>query len=220
MTLIAAVSFFMLSYSSAGHAIQVSLAWDPLATGTPDGYLAFYRLEGQSYDYSQPVWQGSASAWTISNFQDMIIKFVVTAYNASSESGDSNEVTCSPTVAVLVSNLVAASGAGYLVVPDGLVLGTKVYRDRTITYSSVPAALTGATYVETGNADKLRTGTSFVSFDLSNPATVYVAHDDRITSKPSWLSAFQNEGTKLVTTDAMFSVYSKKFAAGHVTLGG
>ena len=96
MSLLGAVFFFILSYSSAAYAIQVSLAWDPPATGTPDGYRLFYRLQGQSYNYSQPAWQGSTTTGTISNLQDTTTYFVVRAYNASGESGDSNEATYQP----------------------------------------------------------------------------------------------------------------------------
>jgi hypothetical protein len=92
------VSFFILSYASAAHAIQVSLAWDPPATGTPDGYRLFYRLQDQSYDYSNPDWQGSTTTCTISNLQDVTTYFVVRAYNAAGESGDSNEAIYQPAV--------------------------------------------------------------------------------------------------------------------------
>jgi hypothetical protein len=96
LTLIGLVSCIILSYASAAHAIQVSLAWDPPATGTPDGYRVFYRLEGQSYDYSNPDWQGSDTACTLSNLQDITTYFVVRAYNAAGESGDSNEAIYQP----------------------------------------------------------------------------------------------------------------------------
>ena len=96
MGLMGAVFFFILSYSSAAQALQVTLAWGVPATGTPDGYRLFYRLQGQSYNYSQPAWQGSTTTGTISNLQDTTTYFVVRAYNASGESGDSNEATYQP----------------------------------------------------------------------------------------------------------------------------
>jgi hypothetical protein len=86
----------ILSYSSAAHAVEVTLAWDPPATGTVDGYYAFYRLAGQSYDYSQPTWQGTATTCTLSNLQDATTYFVVRAYNSSGESADSNEAMYQP----------------------------------------------------------------------------------------------------------------------------
>jgi len=96
MGLMGVVSFFILSHTSAAHAIQVTLAWDPPATGTPDGYQLFYRLQNQNYDYSNPDWQGSTTTCTVSNLQDIRTYFVVRAYNAAGESGDSNEAIYQP----------------------------------------------------------------------------------------------------------------------------
>ncbi len=39
------------------------------------------------------------------------------------------------------------------------------------------------------------------SFDAKQDVIVYVAHDDKITTKPSWLSSFTDTGDNLVTTD-------------------
>jgi hypothetical protein len=96
LSLTGAVLFFILFYTSTAQAIQVSLSWDPPATGTPDGYRLFYRLQGQSYNYSQPAWQGSTTTGTISSLQDTTTYFVVRAYNAAGESGDSNEAVYQP----------------------------------------------------------------------------------------------------------------------------
>ena len=49
---------------------------------------------------------------------------------------------------------------------------------------------------------------------------VYVAHDNRITTKPSWLSSFTDTGDNLFTTDTILNIFSKSFSAGTVTLGG
>jgi hypothetical protein len=99
LRLIGLVSLIILFCASPAHAIQVTLAWDPPATGTPDGYRVFYRLEGQSYDYSNPDWQGSDTTCTIPNLQDTTTHFVVRAYNAAGESGDSNEAIYQPAAA-------------------------------------------------------------------------------------------------------------------------
>jgi hypothetical protein len=51
---------------------------------------------------------------------------------------------------------------------------------------------------------------------------VYVAYDDRISRKPSWLtSSFTNTGDKLVRDNSVtFSIYVKAYQSGHVSLGG
>lgn len=101
--LMGVVSFLILSYASAAHAVQVTLAWDPPATGTVDGYDVFSRLAGQSYNYSQPAWQGTATTCTLSNLQDTTTYFVVRAYNSSGQSADSNEATYQSTAAPVIS---------------------------------------------------------------------------------------------------------------------
>jgi hypothetical protein len=86
---------FILSYTPAAHAAQVTLAWDPPATGTVNGYRVFSRLAGQSYNYSQPAWQGAATTSVVSDLGSATY-YVVRAYNSSGESGDSNEATYQP----------------------------------------------------------------------------------------------------------------------------
>ncbi len=130
------------------------------------------------------------------------------------------------TVSAPVSITVNASGgvvsntspAGY--VWDTLDLGKVQYVDRTFTFSGVPAGYAGLPYLRTANDDKSSTGTSFVGFDLAQPATVYVAHDDRITAKPSWMAGFVDTGVDLVSGGGTFSLRARDYAAGRVTLGG
>ena len=86
----------ILACSSAAHALQVTLGWEVPVTGPPDGYRVFSRLEGQSYDYGEPVWEGSATTCTLFDLQDTTTHFVVRAYNSHGESDDSNEVTYEP----------------------------------------------------------------------------------------------------------------------------
>lgn len=74
-------------------AAQVTLAWD--ANGpAPDGYRLYQRTEGASYDYTHPAWSGSGTSCTLNDLEEGIrYHYVVRAYEGSSESGDSNEVT-------------------------------------------------------------------------------------------------------------------------------
>jgi hypothetical protein len=96
MSLLVGVLWFILLSSSAAYAIDITLAWDPPATGTPDGYRVFYHLDGESYDYSNPAWDGPETSCTISNLQDVTTYFIVRAYNAAGESPDSNEAVYPP----------------------------------------------------------------------------------------------------------------------------
>jgi hypothetical protein len=109
MSLLAAVFCFILSYGSAAYAIDITLAWDSPATGTPDGYRVFYHLDGESYDYNNPAWEGPEATCTIQNLQDVTTYFVVRAYNAAGESADSNEAIYQAEVISLSPSSLSAS---------------------------------------------------------------------------------------------------------------
>jgi len=83
---------FCFSVSSAFAISQVTLEWDPNIP-TPDGYKIFMRIDGESYDYDNPVWTGTETSSIIENLADnQSYYFVVRAFDNGSESGDSNEV--------------------------------------------------------------------------------------------------------------------------------
>jgi hypothetical protein len=121
---------------------------------------------------------------------------------------------------LVISNLTVDSGKAYEVVENGLQNGALAYIDRGYTLSNVPASLPAATYIKTANDDKGLTGSSFITFDVNQNVTVYLAHDNRITTKPSWMVSFTDTGDDLVTTDSTLSIFAKVVSAGAVTLGG
>ncbi|HEU4563793.1 MAG TPA: hypothetical protein VFS05_04050, partial [Gemmatimonadaceae bacterium] len=157
-----------------------------------------------------------------------VIALTIAAVGACSD--NPNELTApnKPDLAVsgampVVSNLKVTSGKTYKVVPNGLNNGATLYIDRTYTAQSVPSELQGAEYIETANADKIASSgsTSFIGFDVDRPVTVYVAHDDQV-ELPAWLkSGWTNTGKGIISTDNSkhFTLYSKGFAAGHVSVG-
>ncbi|MFH2066081.1 MAG: fibronectin type III domain-containing protein [Pseudomonadota bacterium] len=116
-----------------------------------------------------------------------------------------------------ISNLKTASGKIYPV-KTALANGSTCYIDRSYVYSNVPSFLLKSMYIQTANDDKLRTGSSFLSFDINTAATIYVAYEDR-APLPSWLSGFTNTGNKLWTKSLM-KIFKKDYNAGRVTLGG
>ncbi len=121
---------------------------------------------------------------------------------------------------LVISNLTVESGRAYEIVENGLQNGAMVYIDRGSIYNSVPTLLKGATYIKTANNDKGESNSSFLTLDVNQDVTVYVAHDDQITNKPSWLTSFIDTGNDLVTTDTTLSIFANNFLAGTITLGG
>ena len=122
----------------------------------------------------------------------------------------------------LITNLSALSGNSYYAA-DNPGSGKSVYSDRSYVYGAVPSFLQGATFVRTANDDKLTDGSRMLSFDLSERASIYIAHDVRYEVKPGWLSAFMDTGI-LINVDmggnVEFRIYKKDYPAGKVHTGG
>jgi len=122
---------------------------------------------------------------------------------------------------VVVSNLRVASDKLYQV--EKLAVGKGYYIDRGYLITSIPFGFEGLTWITTANADKQATTSSFLSFDISVDAWVYVAYDRRAESLPEWLRSFTPLGQGIGVTDGGASplmLYGKRFSAGRVTLGG
>jgi chitodextrinase len=135
--------------------------------------------------------------------------------------------TTSAAVTVTVNN--SSSLAITNVVPTRyqvatLSAGSTYYIDRSYTLPAIPGLLTGgALWVKTANDDKFNTSTSFLSFTVNQPVTVYVSYKQNISALPAWLSGWTYTGTTWTVrqiTDLSLRVYSKSFPAGSITLGG
>lgn len=122
---------FLLSFSFAAHAAQVTLAWDP-NNSAPDGYRIYQRVAGQAYDYTTPAWPRTGddptqTTCTLENLADgTSYYFVVRAYEGSDESGDSNEINYvtppSQTATYAIAANAGANGSispGSATVPSG-----------------------------------------------------------------------------------------------------
>lgn len=101
-----------------------------------------------------------------------------------------------------------------------LEANSPIYTDRNYTYTTDVLEFHGAAYLMTANNDKQSNHKKYMSFTLEKPATVYVAHDDRIKKKPDWLKKWKKSGKKVFIFNAHHTLYEKKYNAGKVTLGG
>lgn len=145
-------------------------------------------------------------------------RYVVMSDDALGNSSVSAERAFTTSASVAISGTTAGSGKSY--VWEVLEPGRLPYIDRTYTFSSVPASYVGLQYLRTANDDKGSSGSSFLSFEVNQDVTVYVAHDDRFTTKPSWLSGWVDTGLDLVSEGGTLSLFQRGFGAGTVTLGG
>jgi len=123
-----------------------------------------------------------------------------------------------------VSNLSVTNQKQYL--QARLDENSTSYIDRgSYTFTDIPPALQGQTYVITANDDKCAEGRSGFSlrFDVNQPATVFIAHDDRYKTKPAWMSGFEKltAGMNLAVPGGKYryNLYRKEFPQGTITLG-
>ncbi len=101
-----------------------------------------------------------------------------------------------------------------------LATGQPVFVDRGFTYTGVPATYQGMKVLRTANNDKGATGNAFLSFDMDQAATVYIAYDTRIPQLPAWLTGWTATGDQITDSDTSRAIYKADFPAGTVTLGG
>jgi hypothetical protein len=127
-----------------------------------------------------------------------------------------------PPTSGLVSNLVVgdlANASDYDWIGQ-LQVGDTRYGDRTTTVVSLPSSLAGSDWIRTANDSKAYTGNT-LTFTLTGSADIYIAHDDRVNSKPAWLSDWTDIGDDLIdSSGGVFSLFKKSFASGAtVSLG-
>jgi hypothetical protein len=102
--------------------------------------------------------------------------------------------------------------------------GDQYYGDRPqFVIISMPAELEDADGIKTDNDDKSNASETYLQFDLTQDADVYIAYDNRATSLPNWMSDFTATGEGIAVSDdeaSPLQLYMKTFDAGHVVLGG
>lgn len=98
--------------------------------------------------------------------------------------------------------------------------GAQAFVDRNFVFGDIPDHYEGLDFLQTANDDKFVSREDAITFTVTQPATVFVAYDSRISVLPTWLSDWTRtpdhwNGAKVGT-----DVYAKDFPAGQVTLGG
>ncbi|MFH2066086.1 MAG: PKD domain-containing protein [Pseudomonadota bacterium] len=96
------------------------------------------------------------------------------------------------------------------------------YIDESYTLRSIPSEISSGIWIMTANGDSINTSSTFISFVLDRPATVYVAYDtNNGAALPAWLSgSYANTGLQISSTAGEFDLYSRYYNGGTVVLGG
>ena len=97
----------------------------------------------------------------------------------------------------------------------------------THSFTGIPAFLLNQQYIITANDDRCseRAPSYSLSFDVTEPVTVYIAHDDRYEKKPAWMESFK------ATPDTFtlfllgheetygYHLFKRDYPAGRIVLG-
>ena len=113
-------------------------------------------------------------------------------------------------------------GLGYVVCPKALNDGQRMYTDRAYTLVEVPERYQSLTYIQTCQDDKSARRNFNLPLEVSAPVKVYVARDDRLKERPTWLGAFRDTGDDFTSSDSFspcYSIFAKAFPKGRVNLG-
>jgi hypothetical protein len=133
--------------------------------------------------------------------------------------------TSTPPVIQVISSLSVydTDNASNWSIKTDLKVNNLQYGDRTYTFSTIPGVLTGAHWIRTANDSKKFTNFPLAKFIVNYNSTVYIAHNDYIDPRPSWLNTWTDTGLDLVNSESTpryFSVFSKTYPAGStISLG-
>jgi hypothetical protein len=101
----------LLAFPVIVFASSVTLEWSPNSEPDLVGYRVFARDWNGNYNYTQPVWEGTAVTCTILVDGYKLPHFVARAYDLEGfESGDSNEVYLSNGPPASPGNLIILQG--------------------------------------------------------------------------------------------------------------
>ncbi len=198
--------------------------------GTSKQWPTGFQSDGRHPDL--PVANAMAIYWYIvlagDDAKPDIIEKYATQYSPNTHIPSVNDNFIPETI----SNFTVASENNYIEYKDndpfsyGLVLPFKPYTDFSgVEFNTMPEYLLNETVYATSNNDKMSDGqvSDFISFDIDQPSTIYVMHNDSITTKPAWLLDFTDTGDDILdiyNSNNIYSVYYKEFSAGEINLGG
>ncbi|QDV06746.1 hypothetical protein Poly30_22610 [Planctomycetes bacterium Poly30] len=129
-----------------------------------------------------------------------------------------------------IRNIRCASGAGVGLAGTEARVGAQPWLDTPATIQSLPASLVGARIVQTGIGDVRSNAAAefFLRFEVSETATVTIAHDTATLGFPAWLGGWTATGETLNVEDPrgslasprILDVYERSFEPGAVAIGG
>ncbi len=220
--------FLMLVFCFAGntYSANVTVSWAGVSQPgvTVTGYRVYYGTK-VGY-YTTKGCDVTTTNCAVSGLHDGgTYHFVVTAYNGYGESGPSD-----PGSYTVPDSSQTSTSTGSTCVLDPkfklstLSLGMEYYTDRDYRVTSVPSTYIGLNMIKTPNDERnLTTTTNYITFEMPDDGTVFVAYDSRAISEPSWMNGFIDTGDIIQTSlssQPCLKIYSKNFDSGDRVIFG
>lgn len=189
---------------------SAKLTWN---ASTDNKLVLGYRI----FRNSAEVATSTTTSYTDSGLSaNTTYSYTVSAYDGD---GNSSAQSSPPAIAttlnaVTISNLVPG---GYMVATFDI--GTQTFVDRTFYITDMPAQYCGLIGIQTANNDKDNPNLDF-RFNINQTAVIYVCLRSDLTPSTPLLSAFQDTGDRISTTDTGdYKIWKKIYPAGVVNLG-
>jgi beta-galactosidase len=129
-----------------------------------------------------------------------------------------SNINPAPAPQSIIKNLIVHKKDVVWSIQSWLDTGAKQYSDNECTFSSIPKELYGDEWIRTVNKnDKSNDTTAIANFSLIDSADVYIALDNRITTKPAWLDNWTLTNLLIESDHAggtRFNLYKKHYTAG------
>lgn len=97
--------------------------------------------------------------------------------------------------------------------------GDTVHMDSATGFSSLPPILYGAEWIQTSSNKRSSDGDNLARFTVSESSDVYIALDEKVTSKPSWLKEYADAKKVIETnmpTGSKLNLFAKRFTKGEL----
>ncbi len=99
--------------------------------------------------------------------------------------------------------------------------GWKVQPNCSVTViGKVPELVRGCDWIKPDNASLAYTGEVLMEFTVTDQATVYVAHDEKLAKKPAWLADWKDTGESLqggyLGNERSFRLFEKEYPKGAI----
>ncbi|WP_198314191.1 T9SS type A sorting domain-containing protein [Alkalitalea saponilacus] len=119
----------------------------------------------------------------------------------------------------------ALNGENWSIMSD-LDEGQVVFGDRAFTFASIPTGLVGREWIQTAMNSRVYTHLdAYAEFKMKKNGVLYIAHADRVQTKPAWLSDYTETDMSIVvqenaTTQRFLTLYEKEVSEGDVIKTG